>query len=160
VEDLDDTVISPRRGRDLSVPAAADVVPDALAPTYHFQVNRHEPIPLDVPAYLGRKPSRPRVPQPQRPRLVRVPSPRREVSSTHLEIRQQGPSVIVTDLQSTNGTIVSLPGSAPRALRPGESLVVTPGTFVDIGDGNRIEILPLQRVTLPRAEPANGRLQS
>jgi len=74
-----------------------------------------------------------------------VQSPKGEVSGTHLEIRQLGTSVIVTDLRSTNGSTVSVPGSAPRSLRQGEAMVVTPGTLVDIGDGNVIEILPLQR---------------
>jgi pSer/pThr/pTyr-binding forkhead associated (FHA) protein len=67
------------------------------------------------------------------------------VSASHLEIRQLGASVVVTDLRSTNGSVVAVPGSAPHTLRQGESMVVTPGTLVDIGDGNVIEILPLQR---------------
>jgi hypothetical protein len=39
-----------------------------------------------------------------------------------------------------------VPGAATLKLRQGESVVVTPGTVVDIGDGNRIEILPIQRL--------------
>jgi pSer/pThr/pTyr-binding forkhead associated (FHA) protein len=64
------------------------------------------------------------------------------VSSTHLEVRQVGASVVITDLRSTNGSVVSAPGAAPRKLRQGESVVVSPGTLVDIGDGNIVEILP------------------
>ncbi|QEE61731.1 FHA domain-containing protein [Salinibacterium sp. dk2585] len=123
----------------------------AVASTYRFTVNSHEPIELDRPAHIGRRPSLPRVPQRVRPRLVRVPSPKQEVSSTHLEVRQEGASVVLTDLRSTNGTTVTMPGATPRALRPGESLVVTPGTVVDIGDGNVLEILPLQRTTGERS---------
>jgi pSer/pThr/pTyr-binding forkhead associated (FHA) protein len=74
-----------------------------------------------------------------------VPSPLREVSSTHLELRQQGALVIVTDLKSTNGTVVTVPGRAAVKLRGGESVVVVPGTIVDIGDDNLIEILPIGR---------------
>lgn len=122
---------------------AQAVVADAAV--YRFRVNSHEPIDLNRPAHIGRKPALPRVPPPLRPRLVRVPSPLQEVSGTHLEVRQQGTSVVITDLRSTNGTTVTMPGSRPRGLRPGESLVVTPGTLIDIGDGNLIEILPLQR---------------
>lgn len=133
-------------------PPSAEVRPSpAAASTYRFTVNLHEPIELDRPAHIGRKPSLPRVPQRVRPRLVRVPSPKQEVSSTHLEVRQEGASVIVTDLRSTNGTTVTMPGATPRALRPGESLVVTPGTVVDIGDGNVLEVLPLQRLTGERS---------
>ncbi|MBC7443374.1 MAG: FHA domain-containing protein, partial [Ramlibacter sp.] len=64
------------------------------------------------------------------------------VSGTHLEIKQEGESVVVTDLGSTNGTIVTAPRARAARLRPGGSLVVLPGTRVDIGDGNIIEILP------------------
>ncbi|MHB1171955.1 MAG: FHA domain-containing protein, partial [Lacisediminihabitans sp.] len=80
---------------------------------------------------------------------VRVPSPLREVSGTHVEVRQEGASVIVTDLRSTNGTVVSIPGAAPLKLRQGESVVVVPGTLVDIGDGNILEILPIPRFVPP-----------
>ena len=75
---------------------------------------------------------------------MRVPSPRREVSSTHLEVCHRGTSVIVTDLRSTNGSIVMVPGNVPRKLRQGESVVVSPGTLVDIGDDNILQILPVQ----------------
>ena len=115
-------------------------------PWYRIRVNRHEPIPLDAPALIGRQPVSPRIAIGGVPRLVRVPSPGREVSSTHIELRQQGASVIVTDLRSTNGTIVSIPGSSSQKLRQGESLVVSPGTVVDIGDGNTVEILPIERL--------------
>ena len=115
-------------------------------PWYRIRVNRHEPIPLDFPALIGRKPVSPRIAIGGVPRLVRVPSPGHEVSSTHVEMRQQGPAVIVTDLRSTNGTVVSIPGTSPQKLRQGESLVVSAGTVVDIGDGNTIEILPIERL--------------
>ncbi|MCU1413259.1 MAG: hypothetical protein JWN80_599 [Microbacteriaceae bacterium] len=114
-----------------------------------FSVNASAPIALDSPAFIGRKPSLPRVVSGLPPRLVRVPSPLREVSSTHLELRQQGALVIVTDLKSTNGTVVVVPGREPVKLRGGESIVAAPGTVVDIGDGNIVEILPI-------AEPDQG----
>jgi pSer/pThr/pTyr-binding forkhead associated (FHA) protein len=102
---------------------------------------------LEVPLVIGRRPSAPRVVVGTPPRLVVVASPRAEVSATHVEIRQQGSAVVVTDLRSTNGTRVTIPGRQPVALRQGESIVVLAGTIVDIGDGNRLEILPLTRIT-------------
>ena len=48
---------------------------------------------------------------------------------------------MLTDLESTNGTVVRQPGSGVRRLESGESLAVVPGTLIDIGDGNVIEIL-------------------
>jgi hypothetical protein len=149
--DLDDTIVG-RPG--LAPPGAAASAPTAqpsaaaAAPParYGFRIGRSErTVLLDVAAYVGRAPGSPRISNGELPKLIRVQSPQGEVSGTHLEIRQLGASVIVTDLRSTNGSTVSVPGSAPRSLRQGESMVVTPGTLVDIGDGNVIEILPLQR---------------
>lgn len=72
-----------------------------------------------------------------------VPSPSKEVSSTHVEILQEADTVVVTDLGSTNGTTVTVPGFPPRTLRQGESLVVGAETLVDIGDGIRITIVAI-----------------
>jgi pSer/pThr/pTyr-binding forkhead associated (FHA) protein len=94
---------------------------------------------LDVPLVIGRRPAQQRVASGAQPRLVTVPSPRQEVSSTHVRIEQSGDAVVVTDLRSTNGTVVTGPGGA-RRLRPGESAVVLAGARVEIGDGNIIEI--------------------
>jgi hypothetical protein len=110
---------------------------------YRFRIGRTV-VWLDAVSYVGRRPSSPRIIYGQMPRLVRVPSPKQEVSSTHVELRQLGASVVLTDMRSTNGSIVFPPGGEPRKLRQGESVVATPGTLVDIGDGNVIEILPLE----------------
>ena len=146
-------LVEPPRGhpavveRPVTLRVGLPVDPGGLTvPWYRIRVNRHEPIPLDSPALIGRKPVSPRIAIGGVPRLVRVPSPGREVSSTHVELRQQGASVIVTDLRSTNGTVVSIPGSSSQKLRQGESLVVSAGTVVDIGDGNTVEILPIDRL--------------
>lgn len=115
---------------------------------YRFRIGRTV-VWLDAVSYVGRRPSSPRIIYGQMPRLVRVPSTKQEVSSTHIELRQLGASVVLTDMRSTNGSIVFPPGGEPRKLRQGESVVATPGTLVDIGDGNVIEILPLQSRPLP-----------
>lgn len=105
-----------------------------------LRIGTHEPILLDVPAYIGRKPRSPRITSGRLPRLVMVPSPSREVSSTHVEVRQEGSAVVVTDLGSTNGTVVTPPLGTPLTLRQGESVVAVHGTTVDIGDGIRVII--------------------
>lgn len=162
----DDTVIVPPRVMPIvsepdvadtitvsrGIPAAESAPPQAVAAApahYAFQLGEADPVPLDRPCYIGRLPSSPRISAGVLPRLVRVHSPSREVSATHLELRQLGGSVVVTDLRSTNGSVVMLPGSVPRRLRQGESVVATPGTLVDIGDGNVIQILPMQRSGRP-----------
>ncbi len=111
---------------------------------YGFRIGNSQIVLLDAIAYIGRKPSTPRVVRGGVPRLVRVQSPTQEVSSTHLELRQVGSTVVAHDLHSTNGTMLAVPGHPVRALRPGESVVVTVGSLIDIGDRNVIEILPLQ----------------
>lgn len=118
---------------------------DFSAPRYYgFRIGDGQAFRLDTPVYIGRKPSTPRIVTGTLPRLIRVPSPSMEVSSTHLEIRQEGNSVVLTDMRSTNGTYVSQPGANHLKLRQGESMVVAPGTIIDIGDGNVIEILPVR----------------
>ncbi|PWB96243.1 FHA domain-containing protein [Salinibacterium hongtaonis] len=154
-----DTIIRERTASELIGPPpvaapAPSFSPPVSAPShYRFVVNTHEAIGLDRPARIGRKPVQPRILPEIRARLVRVPSPLNEVSSTHIEMRQNGTTVVVTDLMSTNGTTVIVPGSAPRRLRPGETFVISPGTVIDIGDGNRIELLPLQRPGVASATP-------
>jgi hypothetical protein len=133
-------------------PAWAEVQRSA----HSFRIGDRAPIALDIPALVGRHPMAPRIPGRELPRLVRVSSPLNEVSGTHLELRQDGASVVVTDLRSTNGTIVRMPGARPLKLRQGESVVVRPGTLVDIGDGNILEILPPPRLAVP-ADPAPGK---
>lgn len=96
---------------------------------------------LEAPAFVGRHPSTPRVLGSRAVRLVRVPSPGREVSATHASFRQEGGAVVVTDLGSTNGTVVEAAGTEPVALRPGDSMVVLPGGRVLLGDSIVVEIL-------------------
>ena len=154
--DISDTIVTARRRHRADVPPLTSWSPariefdprfsggaDARAAGYYcFRIGDGQVYRLDTPVYIGRKPSSPRIVTGTLPRLIKVPSPAMEVSSTHLEVRQEGNSVVVTDMRSTNGTFVSQPGSAPVKLRQGESMVVAPGTLVDVGDGNVLEILP------------------
>ena len=77
-------------------------------------------------------------------RLVTVPSPNQEISSTPLEIRpgsgaDQG-SAVVTDLGSTNGTLVVQPGLPAEDLQPGIAVQLLPGAIVDLGEGVTIQV--------------------
>jgi hypothetical protein len=108
-----------------------------------LSVNGAEAVSLEVPVLLGRQPGVSRVLGGMAPRLIVVNSPERRVSATHIELRQEGEVVVVTDMCSTNGTIVTFPGREPVRMGHGESLVVTSGTLIAIGDSNIIEILPL-----------------
>jgi hypothetical protein len=108
---------------------------------------------LEVPVIVGRRPRTPRIIDGPPPRLLPVDSPKKEVSASHLRIRQLGSSLVITDLRSTNGSIVTVPGAAPRRLRQGESVVVGAGSLVDIGDGNVVEVLAGESAVVGRRQP-------
>ena len=98
-------------------------------------------VPLDQPVYLGRKPSVPRIHPGGTPLLVTLDSPQRELSSTHLELSPVGGTIVASDARSTNGSVLRIPGAEPRTLIGGESAVVIPGTVIELGDGNLVEVL-------------------
>ena len=66
------------------------------------------------PCWSAGPPRRAASPPTDQPRLVTVPSPHQEISSTHLEVRPGSGadhgSAVVTDLGSTNGTVLAQPG--------------------------------------------------
>jgi hypothetical protein len=79
------------------------------------------------------------------PLLVPVPSPNHEISSTHLEVRPgAGPDLglaVVTDLGSTNGTLLVQPGLPPEDLKAGIGVQLLPGAVIDLGDGLSIRVV-------------------
>ena len=150
---LPDDGTASRRSRERAV-AEITGEPKLSAPArYRFSVNSAEPILLDVPVLIGRNPRPPRVASAVMPRFVRVHSPQREVSATHVELRQDGTSVIVTDMRSTNGTVITVPGMSVFTLHAGGSMVVAPGTTLDLGDDNIVEIMPIGRLLARDNEP-------
>lgn len=104
-------------------------------PVMQLSLSTGQQVELDRPVLIGRAPESSRFGFGETPRLVTVPSPQQDISRTHVEIKAEGDSVLVTDLRSTNGTVVVLPGAPPRRLHPGESVPVPTGTVVDLGDG-------------------------
>lgn len=131
--------------------------PPAPRRAYRLKMADGVVVSLDLTVYLGRKPSVPRIASDRRVRLVAVPSAHKEVSATHLELRQTGDAVVATDMRSTNGSTVTVPGSKPRTLLRGESAVVTPGTLIDLGDGNLLEVLSPERLTAETENAAEKR---
>ncbi len=99
---------------------------------------------VDRVVVVGRAPDAGRIGGQEQVRLVTVPSPHQEISSTHLEIRpgvgaDQG-SAVVTDLGSTNGTVVVQPGLPAEDLGPGIGVQLVPGATIDLGEGVTIQV--------------------
>ena len=94
-------------------------------------------ISLDRDVIMGRnpKPDLPGADGEKRPHVVRLPSLDGDISRTHLRVTLDGWHVLVTDLHSTNGTLVTLPGREPEQLRPGQPMLIKPGTVVTLADG-------------------------
>jgi hypothetical protein len=103
-----------------------------------------EIVDVDRAVLVGRSPASRRSGGEERSRLVPVPSPHQEISSTHLEIRPgtgaDHGSAVVTDLGSTNGTVVVQPGLPAEDLRPGIAVQLIPGAIVDLGEGVTIQV--------------------
>jgi hypothetical protein len=89
---------------------------------------------LDRPVIVGRLPKAERVSARELPQLITVPSPDKDISRNHVEVRIDGWHVLVVDLESTNGTVVTIPGQPPERLRSGEEQPIVPGTVVTIAD--------------------------
>ncbi len=95
---------------------------------------------LDQTLIIGRAPAAAASGGSGIPRLVTMTTPNQDISRTHARIAVEGGTVVVTDLHSRNGTIVTLPGRASQKLREGESTVVIPGTVIDLGDGATLTV--------------------
>ncbi|MCW2812520.1 MAG: hypothetical protein JWP61_2978 [Friedmanniella sp.] len=97
------------------------------------------------PVLVGRAPSAERAPSAQTgtgpaAQLLTVLSPGHDISRTHLEVTAEGWDIHVTDLHSTNGTVLVGPGGVREDLEPGQPLVARLGSVVELGDGVSILI--------------------
>jgi hypothetical protein len=146
VEEDEDTAIglTPVDG-PRSAPAGAEEPPGVLArPVAMLVVSTGQLVPVDRAILVGRAPEARRFASEDRPALLSVPSPQQEISSTHLEIRP-GAGVdhgmaVVTDLGSTNGTVLVQPGLPPEELQAGIAVALIPGAVLDLGDGVTIQV--------------------
>ncbi len=116
-------------------------------PVARLVFSNGEIVDVDRAVLVGRAPEARRFTSTDQPRLVTVPSPHQEISSTHLEVRPGSGadhgSAVVTDMGSTNGTVLTQPGLAPEDLQPGMSVQLLPGAVIDLGDGVTIQVTNL-----------------
>jgi hypothetical protein len=87
---------------------------------------------LDRPALIGRNPKVEGTMTSEIPNLIKL-DVGQGLSRTHASIKLAGWQVLLEDLNSANGTIVTLPGRAPRRLHSGEPVLLEIGTHVDFG---------------------------
>ncbi|PVG84628.1 hypothetical protein DDE18_03230 [Nocardioides gansuensis] len=99
---------------------------------------------VDRAIVVGRAPEARQFGAQDQPLLLTVPSPHHEISSTHLEIRPGSGAdhgmAVVTDLGSTNGTVLVQPGLPPEDLQPGIAVALIPGAILDLGDGVTVQV--------------------
>lgn len=96
---------------------------------------------LGGPVIIGRAPRAARFTGTEIPRLVAIPHP--HISASHAALRIDGWSVLVVDLNSTNGTFLRRGGQPPFRILDKPELLVE-GDVVDLGHGIhlRFEELP------------------
>lgn len=113
-------------------------------PVAHLSLSNGAEIDVEGLIVIGRAPDAGRFPVDEEPMLVTVPSPHSEISSTHLEVRpgtgEEHGLAVVTDLGSTNGTLLVQPGQRPEELRSGVPVALQVGAMIDLGDGLTIRV--------------------
>jgi hypothetical protein len=122
-----------------------EMAPDVVSqPVAALVFSTGEVVAVDRTVLVGRAPEARRFASHDQPHVVTVPSPQQEISSTHLEIRPGAGAdhgaAIATDLGSTNGTVLALPGLDPEEMKPGIAVSLVPGTVLDLGDGVTIQV--------------------
>jgi hypothetical protein len=88
---------------------------------------------LDRSQLIGRSPKVEGTVGEEIPNLIKLDEGGEALSRRHAAIRLEGWQVLLEDLNSANGTIVSLPGRPARRLHAGEPVILEPGSVVDLG---------------------------
>ncbi len=120
------------------------MAPSVTRPVAKLIVSNGETIDVDRVVLIGRAPEARRFTSTEQPTLITVPSPMHEISSTHIEVRPGSGadhgSAVVTDMGSTNGTVLVQPGLPPEDLKPGIAVQLIPGAIINLGDGLTIQV--------------------
>ncbi|MBK6669365.1 MAG: FHA domain-containing protein [Actinobacteria bacterium] len=146
VSDGHTAAMSPElRAKVAALRASTDVGPAAAAPTAptaRVRIPGGIVLDLDREIVLGRAPHAPHGVRfsGKIPHLVEVGPGDESVSRTHAMLRPDGPNVLVTDLGSSNGTRILVPGRPAARLTPHEDTSVPIGTEVELSPGVKISI--------------------
>jgi uncharacterized RDD family membrane protein YckC len=109
--------------------------PDAQAPedlNWHVVLDDGRRVVVDHLVLLGRNPQ----PDPgeEDAELIKIADETRTVSKLHVALGVDPAGLYVVDRGSTNGSTVTTPGGATRRCVPGETVYVSPGSIVSMGD--------------------------
>ena len=127
-----------------SAPVPEPASPHLIAPVAVLRFSDGEVVDVDRVVLVGRAPEARRSTGDAQPRLVKVHSPLYEISSTHVEVRPgtgaDHGTAVVTDMGSTNGTVLDQPGMGAESLRAGVAVQLIPGATINLGDGVSIQV--------------------
>ena len=93
-----------------------------------------EEVALEQDIIIGRRPRSSAGAGRQPARLVIVPSPHKQISRSHCELRIDDWDVRLHDLGSNNGTYLTRPGQTPVRLDENVPTVLKPGDVVELGE--------------------------
>lgn len=118
--------------------------PAVTQPVAKLLISDGQTVVVDRAVLIGRAPEARRFTSTEQPQLVTVPSRLHEISSTHVEVRPgtgaDHGTAVVTDMGSTNGTVLVQPGLGPEDLKPGIAVQLIPGAIINLGDGITIQV--------------------
>jgi len=119
---------------DAPSPTSSQTAVQPVARAFYLEVSTGGREPLTAPILVGRAPSVSKVPSGLVPRLITIPGDQ-DISRNHVRVALEGDTVVVTDLDSRNGTAVILPGKPSQKLRRSEPTAVLVNTVIDLGGG-------------------------
>ena len=71
------------------------------------------------------------------------------VSARHVRVEQVGETLVVHDLESTNGVVVHWASGASRRLRRGESIAVLSDAIIALAPGVELDFVSESETTAP-----------
>jgi hypothetical protein len=138
--DHDDRTVTRSQLRRARADASADAE-EQPAPAGHairLALSTGREVVVDRPLLVGRAPQARNTSGTSLPILVTVDD--EYVSSTHLEVRLEGDSLVVTDV-SSNGTVLKRPDAPAVPMRRGEPTEVGDGAVLQISDDISISVI-------------------
>lgn len=138
--DHDDRTVTRSQLRRARVQASADAESQAVdaGRAIRLVLSTGREVLVDRPLLVGRAPQARNASGTTLPSLVTVDD--EYVSSTHLEVRPGGESLVVTDV-SSNGTVLKRPDVPPVPMRKGEPTEVADGAVLQISDDISISVI-------------------